>query len=49
MSLAMTALGEEFVDASGDPDSLPDFPSTFEMPTPPALIVAPAVFTRIAY
>jgi hypothetical protein len=34
----MTVLAEEFVDALNDPDSLPDFPPTFETLTrePPA-------------
>jgi hypothetical protein len=26
----MTALAEEFLDAFGNPDNLPDFPPTFE-------------------
>jgi hypothetical protein len=30
----MTALAEEFVDAFNDADRLPDFPPTFETPTP---------------
>jgi hypothetical protein len=30
MAVSMTGLAEEFVDACGDPNSLPDFPPTFE-------------------